>query len=42
MEFDGYYSMNNFKVNLFDTNEADIIYSNITQLEEILLILLSK
>lgn len=34
MEFDGYYSMNNFKVNLFDTNEVDIIYSNITQLEE--------
>ena len=34
MEFDGYFSMNNFQVNLFDENEVGIIYSNINKDEE--------
>ena len=34
MEFDGYFTMNNFKINLFDNNEVDIIYSNISEKEE--------
>ena len=34
MEFDGYFTMNNFKINLFNNNEVDIIYSNISEKEE--------
>ena len=34
MEFDGYFSMNNFQVNLFDENEVGLIYSNINKDEE--------
>ena len=34
MEFDRYFSMNNFQVNLFDENEVGLIYSNINKDEE--------
>ena len=34
MEFDIYFSMNNFQVNLFDENEVGLIYSNINKDEE--------
>ena len=34
IEFDGYFSMNNFRVKLFNEKEVDIIYSNINEDEE--------
>ena len=34
MEFDGYYAMENFCVNLFDQKEVEILYTNINKEEE--------